>query len=133
MPATLRRPLDPTTCRKILASEQEGRLGYHTGRGRRAVPVHFNVGGDFIVFHAAAYNEIAQYVPGNEVSLELTHRPTPGSEGWEIRVVGVAESLDADPDDVADATPEVWPQGVSSLSLRIPVTDISGSELSAVR
>ena len=131
MPATLRRPLDPSVCREILAHEQEGRLAYSTGRGRRAVPVHFNLGGDFIVFHAAAYNEIAQYVPGEEVSLELTHAPRPGREGWEIRVVGVAEPLDADPDDVTDETPEVWPQGVSWFSLRLPVTDISGSELSA--
>ena len=131
MPATLRRPLDPTTCREILARQREGRLAYRTGRGRRAVPVHFNLGGDFIVFHAAAYNEIAQYVPGEEVSLELTHAPRHGREGWEIRVVGVAEPLDADPDDLTDAAPEVWPQGVSWFSLRIPVTDISGSELSA--
>ncbi|GAA2094546.1 pyridoxamine 5'-phosphate oxidase family protein [Microlunatus panaciterrae] len=129
-PSPGRRPLDPRTCRALLASQREGRLGYTSGRGHRAVPVHYKTEDGYIFLRTADYNEIAQYAPGAKVSFDLTHRADEAHEGWEIHVVGVAEPLEEEPE-VDDEEPEAWPAGVRALALRIPVTEITGVEIAA--
>ena len=49
-----------------------GTVGYLTGRGPRAVVVNYAVTDDQVVFRLPEYNEICQYAPGREITLNVS-------------------------------------------------------------
>ena len=58
------RVLTNVECRSLVSNHDEGRLGYQTGRGPRAVAVSYAVTDDQVVSLPPEYNEIFQYGPG---------------------------------------------------------------------
>src|SRR5687768_92399 len=68
---TRRRQLTERECRNWRSSHREGRLGYVTGRGPRAVVVNYAMTDEQIVLRLPDYSEIAQYSLGEEVTLEV--------------------------------------------------------------
>ena len=66
-----RRQLTERECRTWLSSHREGRLGYVTGRGPRAVVVNYAVTDEQIVLRLPDYSEITQYALGEEVTLQV--------------------------------------------------------------
>ena len=58
-------------CRIWLDHHSEGGLGYIGGRGPRSVVITYAVTDDQILFLVPAYNEVAQYVPGKQVTLQV--------------------------------------------------------------
>jgi len=81
-------------CRSWLDHHSEGQLGYIGGRGARSVVVSYAVTDDQILFLVPAYNEITQYVPGKQVTLQVAGEssgPTPRYYDT-VSVTGTANS-----------------------------------------
>src|SRR5918999_688254 len=57
-----------TADRHLLMRRQEGRLSYTSGRGQPMVVVTYTISDDHLVIRVPAYNEIAWYAPGTEVT-----------------------------------------------------------------
>jgi hypothetical protein len=77
-------------CRRYLRASSEGRLSYSTGRGPVTLVVPFITGGlGSILIPVAPFNEARQYVPGQEVTLEVTGS-SPEFLQWVVRVTGRA-------------------------------------------
>src|SRR5215210_2710837 len=55
-----------------LDHHSEGQLGYIGGRGPRSVAVSYAITDDQILFLIPAYNEITQYVPGKQVTFQVS-------------------------------------------------------------
>jgi hypothetical protein len=64
------RGMSYSECRIWLDHHSEGELGYIGGRGPRSVVGSYAVTEDQILFLVPAYNEITQYVPGKQVTLQ---------------------------------------------------------------
>ena len=77
-------------CRRYLRASAEGRLSYSTGRGPVTLVVPYIVGGlGSLLIPVAPFNEARQYVPGQEVTLEVTGT-SPEFVQWVVRVTGTA-------------------------------------------
>jgi hypothetical protein len=77
-------------CRRYLGASAEGRLSYSTGRGPVTLVVPYIVGGlGSLLIPVAPFNEARQYVPGQEVTLEVTGS-SPEFVQWVVRVTGTA-------------------------------------------
>jgi hypothetical protein len=77
-------------CRRYLRASVEGRLSYSTGRGPVTLVVPYIVGGlGSLLIPVAPFNEARQYVPGQEVTLEVTGS-SPEFVQWVVRVTGTA-------------------------------------------
>jgi hypothetical protein len=77
-------------CRRYLRASSEGRLSYSTGRGPVTLVVPYIVGGlGSLLIPVAPFNEARQYVPGQEVTLEVSGRSDEFVQ-WTVRVTGTA-------------------------------------------
>ena len=120
--------LDPTECRTLLASTHVGRLSYVCEQGPRVVPMNYVIAGDSVVFRTSLRTEAARYGRGRPVAFEVDQVDEFLQAGWSVLVVGVAhelsvkmlESLDV------DRMPDPWPEGMRSLFLHIPLTNVTG-------
>jgi hypothetical protein len=121
-------------CRRYLRASSEGRLSYSTGRGPVTLVVPYIVGGlGSLLIPVAPFNEARQYVPGQEVTLEVSGS---GDEfvQWTVRVTGTAgqkvlltgEGLET-PGQPADAPPPVPTLDNGELAvLVLPMTHVRG-------
>ncbi len=119
--------LDAATCRHLLAQEHEGRVSYDSGRGHRAVQVHYDLSGDTIVFSTADYSDVARYVPGQHVAFDLESISDDEQGRWKIHLTGVAEPVPPGDDLDIGHDPEKWPDAVQAMSVRVQVDHISGT------
>ena len=92
------RALTASECHQWLRRHREGRLGYLSGRGQRAVVVSYTVAGVVILVQVPDYNDIAQYAPGSAITLDVegTAESTSasGPVTGEVRVTGTAAQPD---------------------------------------
>lgn len=121
-----RRPLSRPECRSWLATHAEGRLGYRSGCGDRAVPVVYSLAGDEVVFRVPEYNQLLQYALGAPVTFEVAG-PAEDDLAETVTVRGTthAAAETAVPDGAVP--PESWPPGVSTRLVCLPLTSVSGS------
>jgi len=87
---SLIRLCSPDRCRRYLRGASEGRLSYSTGRGPVTLVVPYIVGGlGSLLIPVAPFNEARQYVPGQEVTLEVSGSSDEFVQ-WIVRVTGTA-------------------------------------------
>lgn len=115
-----------TECRSWLTTHGEGRLGYLSGRGQRQVVVPYALAADALVVRIPAYNEIAQYVPGRLVTLDVTGRA--GDDMVEeVEVTGHAYVGQEPSATVLHRLPnEHWPDSLSHVVLTVVPEKVSG-------
>ena len=65
------RKLSAAECHVWLASHDEGRLSYLSGRGPRSVAVLYELANDNVVMHLPDYHDAAHYAPGTDVRLDV--------------------------------------------------------------
>jgi hypothetical protein len=65
------RKLSATECHAWLASHDEGRLSYLSGRGPRSVVVLYTLADKQIVMRLPDYHDAAHYAPGTDVRLDV--------------------------------------------------------------
>ncbi len=122
-----RRALSAPECRSWLSHHREGRLGYLSGRGPRSVVVSYALSGDQIMVRVPDYNDIVHYAPGAEVTLEVDG-PT-DSIRETVSVTGTA-ALAGPQARVGDgALEDVWPDGIQTSVVCVPMTRVQGFEL----
>jgi hypothetical protein len=114
-------------CRSWLTTHGEGRLGYLSGRGERNVVVAYAVNDDDgIVLRVPAFNEIAQYVPGRRVTLEVAGRAD-GDLREYVTVTGRAAVRPNIPAAVLHRLPdEQWPDELSNIVVSVPLEKVDG-------
>ena len=120
------RVLTNVECRSLVSNHDEGRLGYQTGRGPRAVAVSYAVADDQLVSRVPEYNEICQYAPGRQITLRVSALTT--DTFTEVVVAGIGH-LAEDQARIAETTnlPEHWPTGVSTHLVCLDLADLVGS------
>ena len=119
-------------CRIWLDHHSEGGLGYIGGRGPRSVVVTYAVTDDQILFLVPAYNEVAQYVPGKQVTLQVGGECSgPAPRYYDrVSVTGTANLPRVEQAPIVRRTSfmEFWPPGVSTSVICLPMAEIEGSE-----
>jgi len=123
------RRLSTRECHEWLDSHHEGRLGYPTGRGPRSVVVSYAIAGQQIVFRLPDYNDIVHYAPGERVTLEVDGVHDAAGDFETVLVTGQAALAGEHAPEVAGAEfAEVWPSGVSTTVICLPMTQVEGFE-----
>jgi hypothetical protein len=126
------RPLTAIECHHWLRRHHQGRLGYLSGRGQRAVVVSYKVAGGLILVQVPDYNDIAQYAPGAAVTLAVdgTAESTPagGPTTSAVTVTGTAACVDETTRPPVDSVPfeESWPTGIKTSVVALPLTNVEG-------
>ena len=119
------RTLTADECRSWLTTHGEARLGYLSGRGQRNVIVAYAVTGDAIVVRVPQYNEITQYVPDRQVTLDVTARA--GDTVEQVTVTGRASIRKRTPATVLNLLPdEQWPTDLSNVVVSVPLDKVDG-------
>ncbi len=127
-----RRRLSQRECRSWLGSHHEGRLGYVTGRGPRAVVVCYSVTNEQIVLQLPDYSEITQYSLDSQVTLEVDGQVSPRGGSEVVMVTGRAHRPE-DPEIVsATEFTESWPPGVSTNIMCVDLTTVEGTETTPI-
>jgi hypothetical protein len=122
------RQLTAAECRSWLSTHTEGRLGYLSGRGAQCVVVCYAVApDDKIVLRVPEYNEIGQYAPGEQVTLDVDGM-TPRGDRQTVRVSGRAEVLTNSSVAALDRQGcERWPTGISTSIVAFPLEEVHGT------
>jgi hypothetical protein len=82
------RKLSAAECHAWLASHDEGRLSYLSGRGPRSVAVLYELANDNVVMRLPDYHDAAHYAPGTDVRLDVEGVTDAGLDA--VRVTGRA-------------------------------------------
>jgi hypothetical protein len=124
-PTTDRR-LSDTECRSLLGEGSQGRLGHQTGRGPRAAVVRYAVTDDQVVFRLPEYNEICQYAPGRQITLNVSR--VCANTRTEVIVTGVGFVPENSADLLASVDlAETWPPGISTYIICLDLAVVEGS------
>ena len=118
-------------CLIWLDHHSEGGLGYIGGRGPRSVVVTYAVTDDQILFLVPAYNEVAQYVPGKQVTLQVAGECGGPARYYDrVSVTGTANLPRVDQAPIVRRTSfmEFWPPGVSTSVICLPMAELEGNE-----
>ncbi len=115
-------------CRRLLESDQVGRLGYCTDFGPRIVPMSYIVTGDFLTFLTAASTEAARHVPSHPVAFEVDQVDASTLTGWSVLVLGNARLREYASLRMLHVprTPRLWPEGQRPLVLQLPLDRVTG-------
>jgi len=127
--AVCERALSADECRSWLENHRCGQLGFMSGRGRRSVAVCYAVRPDAVVLRVGDYNDIAHYAPDAHVTLEVDGFAPYSNGVTEFETVTVAgRATRARPNDAPDGSGcEVWPDGVATTVISIPIASINGT------
>ena len=119
-------------CRIWLADHSEGQLGYIGGRGPRSVVVNYAVTDDQILFLIPAYNEVTQYVPGKQVTFQVSGESSgPAPRHYDtVRVTGTANLPRLEQAPIVRRTNfvELWPPDVTTSVICLPMAAVEGIE-----
>jgi len=119
-------------CRIWLDHHSEGQLGYIGGRGPRSVAVSYAVTDDQILFLIPAYNEITQYVPGKQVTFQVSGESSgPAPRYYDtVSVTGTADLPRPQQTSVVRRTNfvELWPADMTTSVICLPMSELEGSE-----
>jgi nitroimidazol reductase NimA-like FMN-containing flavoprotein (pyridoxamine 5'-phosphate oxidase superfamily) len=119
-------------CRIWLDHHSEGELGYIGGRGPRSVVVNYAVTEDQILFLVPAYNEITQYVPGEQVTFQVAGKSSgPAPRHYDtVSVTGTANLPRLEQAPIVRRTNfvELWPPDVTTSVICLPMAELEGSE-----
>jgi len=98
-----------------------------SGCGRRSVAVCYALRSEAVVVRVGDYNDIAHYAPDAQVSLAVGGF-APDSNGDFETVTVAGRAARARPDDAPDGSGcEVWPDGVATIVITIPIRKLSGT------
>jgi len=106
-------------------------MSYQSGRGPRAVVVTYALDGDGVLVRLPSYNELLQYSLDVETTLEVDEVCSPSGCSATVLVTGKPHICC--PRSTALHCLEHWPHGVPTTVLRLPLTDVRGSEHPAPR
>lgn len=133
--ATRIRMLDPDRCRRLLATQEVGRLGFINNGQPEVLPVNYVLDGDAVLFATSPGSKLwgASCSP---VAFEVDSVDPATRSGWSVVIHGVAQEITADDtqlvrDRLEAIAPEPWPGGRPHNLVRLPTNSISGRQVGA--
>ncbi len=102
-------------------------MGYQSGRGPRAVVVSYGVTDQQVVFRLPEYNEICQYAPGRQITLNVSS--VSAETRTEVAVTGTGFVPDQ-PATLLAAVDlvEEWPLGISVHLICLDLAVVEGTD-----
>jgi nitroimidazol reductase NimA-like FMN-containing flavoprotein (pyridoxamine 5'-phosphate oxidase superfamily) len=127
------RILDRVECLDLLPAKQVGRLAYVTDDGPRIVPLNYITTPDSVVVRTLAYGEVARSALDQRVAFQIDDIDEFRQAGWSVLVVGTAKlvSVEELKQILYVGAPEPWAGGPRTLFLRIPMTTVTGRQVTA--
>ena len=128
----LPRPLSTAECRRLLRSGVAGRVAVSAPDGPHIVPVNYSVVDSAVVVRTSPYSVLGTHGRDATVAFEVDAVDAVRREGWSVVARGRAEVV-RDPDELRHIQrvwePRPWAAGLRSLTLRIPLTELTGRRL----
>lgn len=128
--ATRIQNIDPEQCRRLLATQVVGRLGFISNGQPEVLPVNYVLDGDAILFATSPGSKLwgASCAP---VAFEVDSVDAATRSGWSVVIHGVAQEITVDDttsvrDRLETIAPTPWPGGRLHNLVRLPTTSISG-------
>ena len=121
------RDLPVDECRRLLHSQQVGRIAFSDDSGPDVLPVNFAMDGDDVLIATTPYSAIARAATGARVAFEVDELDSYTESGWSVVVRGRA-TREA-PYDLPQDRPHPWADGNRNYVLRIHTDSISGRHL----
>jgi nitroimidazol reductase NimA-like FMN-containing flavoprotein (pyridoxamine 5'-phosphate oxidase superfamily) len=119
-------------CRKLLASEDLGRVGVSLGALPAIFPVNYRMVGEDIVFRAGDGVRRRAAIEGAVVGFEVDRIDPGRSSGWSVMVVGVArEVTEAEHEELVAMRISPWAAGERTHFIRVHPEMISGRRIVA--
>ncbi len=100
-------------------------MGHQTGRGPRAVLVSYAVTDDQAVFRLPEYNEICQYAPGREITLNVSGVSADTRTEVVVTGIGFVPEHHATLLEAVDLV-EDWPSGISTHLICLDLAVVEG-------
>ncbi|HET9075708.1 MAG TPA: pyridoxamine 5'-phosphate oxidase family protein [Acidimicrobiales bacterium] len=125
--------LSEAECRRLLATEQVGRIGVSVGALPAIFPVNYRMVDGDIVFRTGDGLKRRAALRGSVVGFEVDRIDPETMSGWSVLVVGVANEIEVDAetaDRYADITP--WAAGDRQHLVSIHPEVVSGRRLPPV-
>ncbi len=113
-------PLDADECRRLLANQAVGRLGFSREGRILVIPVAIVTDGEVIVFATSQNSVLAVLHEGAEVALQVDEYDASFLDGWSVLVHGRTFPYEG------RARPEAWARGHDALLIGVTVLDITG-------
>lgn len=109
---------------ELLATNQEGRLSYQSGRGPRSIVVNYRVGDGGVLMTLPDYNDAAHCIAGRTVTFE-TAGQSPRRGRWAVTATGTAHRLAGEPSSAAaSASSGEWPSWVMTSVFLLAADDL---------
>jgi nitroimidazol reductase NimA-like FMN-containing flavoprotein (pyridoxamine 5'-phosphate oxidase superfamily) len=124
--------LSEAECRRLLASEEVGRVAYVDDDFPVVVPVNYVLDENSIAIHTDAGTKFAR-IPLHRVAFEVDGIEGWNQSGWSVLVQGfgqdVTDALGARYEDLRRRGLETWPPGERTRWLTIDIQRISGRRI----
>ena len=124
--------IPPDECRRLLATDQVGRLALNDGGTPMVFPVNYALDGEAIVFRTAPGTKLS-VGPRGHVSFEIDDMDRSTHTGWSVVVTGQLEEVtpyDAETFDRVHRLPvEPWSGGDKPHWMRLVPTRVSGRRI----
>ena len=118
--------LDRRECLRLLGGARLGRIAVTSGALPVVMPVvGYAMDGESIVFETGRGTTLDFGTTGSVVAFEVDETDDFTESGWSVLVRGVAEVV-LGPQPGSGPDPEPWAEGVRPVTIRVPVTSISG-------
>jgi nitroimidazol reductase NimA-like FMN-containing flavoprotein (pyridoxamine 5'-phosphate oxidase superfamily) len=122
-------------CRRLLAEQEVGRLGFVDGDGFPVVlPVNFVIDGDLIAVRSDLGTKMA-HVPLHKVAFEVDGIDVERRAGWSVLVQGfgqdVTDAVGRRYEDLRRRSLVTWPPGEKAHWLTVDITTIAGRRVTA--
>jgi len=124
--------LSEAECRRLLAAEEVGRVGFLDGDFPVILPVNYVLDGDAIAIHTDAGTKFDR-IPLQRVAFEVDGVERSNRSGWSVLAQGygqdVSDAVGSRYEDLRRRGLETWPPGERSRWLTIDIHRIAGRRI----
>ena len=131
---TVLETLDPSECRRLLATAVVGRVGLVVGELAYVLPVNFALAGDTIVFRTAQGSAFDRLARDRALTFEIDHVDPGFHAGWSVMVIGHGFGLEQQvPPETLQAL-ELRPWGIGAVPgwIGISMEELTGRRIVAL-
>ena len=128
------RELSLSECEALLRAGVAGRVALSTPTGPQIVPVNYSVVDGDVIVRTSPYSLLGTHGRDATLAFEVDQFDHHRQRGWSVVLRGRADVV-SDPDELDHVRrtwePHPWANGVRSLYVRIPGTELTGRQLGA--
>ena len=131
---TVLETLDPSECRRLLATAVVGRVGLVVGELAYVLPVNFALAGDTIVFRTAQGSAFDRLARDRALTFEIDHVDPGFHAGWSVMVIGRGFGLEhqVPPETLQALELRPWGMGAVPGWIGISMDELTGRRIVAI-